>query len=39
MAYLGRIDMTRTNRIKTEEKFPTSEQGYAVVKLLDGTEC
>ena len=32
--YLGRIDMTRANKIRTEEK-----QGYIVGKLLDGTEC
>ena len=27
-AYLGRIDMTRGSKIKVEEKFPISEQGY-----------
>ena len=37
--YLGRIDMTRTNKIKVEEKIPISEQGYMIGKLLDGTEC
>ena len=37
--YLGRIDMTRACRIKAEEMFPISEQGYMVGKLLDGTEC
>ena len=37
--YLGRIDMTRASKIKAEEKFPISEQGYTVGKLLDGTEC
>ena len=25
--------------MKEEERFPISEQGYAVDKLLDGTEC
>ena len=37
--YLGREDMTRASKSKTEEKFPMSEQGYMVGKLLDGTEC
>ena len=37
--YLGRIDMTGANKIKVEEKFPISEQGYMVGKLLDGMEC
>ena len=36
---LGRINMTRLDKIKAEEKFPISEQGYTVGKLLDGTEC
>ena len=31
--------MTRASKIKTEEKFPISEQGYMVGKLLDDTEC
>ena len=39
MTYLGRIDMTRASKIKAEEKFPLSKQGYTVEKLLDGTEC
>ena len=39
MIYLGRIDMTRASKIKVEEKFPISEQGYMRGKLLDGTEC
>ena len=25
--YLGRVDMTRLDKLKVEEKFPTSEQG------------
>ena len=37
--HLGRIDMTRASKIKVEEKFPISEQGYTVEKLLDGMEC
>ena len=36
---LGRIDITRTSKIEAEEKFPMSEQGYMIGKLLDGTEC
>ena len=31
--------MTRATKIKAEEKFPISEQGYTVGKLFDGTEC
>ena len=38
-AYLGRINMTRLDKIMVEEKFPISEQWYTVVKLLDGMEC
>ena len=34
--YLGKV---KKNKIKAEESFPTSEQGYTVEKLLDGTEC
>ena len=37
--YLGRIDIARSSKIKAEEKFPISEQGYMIGKLLDGTEC
>ena len=37
--YLGMINMTRLDRIKVEEKFPISEQGYTVGKLLDNMEC
>ena len=39
MTYLGRTDTTRASKIKAEEKFPISEQGYTGGKLLDGTEC
>ena len=39
VTYLGRINMTSLEQIKAEEKFPISEQGYTVGKLLDGTEC
>ena len=31
--------MTRSDKIKVEERFPLSEDGYRVRKLLDGTEC
>ena len=37
--HLGRIDITRTSKIKTEEKFHVSEHGSIIGKLLDGTEC
>ena len=37
--YLSRIDMTRSAKIKVEERFPIPEQGYTVGKLLDGREC
>ena len=36
--YLGRIDMTTSDKIKVEERFPISEQRYIVEKLLEGTE-
>ena len=31
--------MTRASKIKAEEMFSISEQGYMVGKLLDGIEC
>ena len=34
--YFGRINMTRLDKIRAEKKFPMSEQGYTVGKLLDG---
>ena len=37
--YLGRVDTARASRIKAEETFPISEQGYTVEKLLHGSEC
>ena len=33
--YLGRIDITRASKIKVEETFPISEQGFTVGKILD----
>ena len=35
MTYLGRTDMSRAAKMKAEEKFAISEQGYMVGKLLD----
>ena len=37
--YLDRVDTTTVSKIKVEERFPISEQGYTVGKLLDGMEC
>ena len=37
--YLDRLVMTRSYKIKAKERFPISEHGYTVGKLLDGTEC
>ena len=39
MMYLGQTNMTRDTRIKAEERFPITGQGFASGKLLDGTEC
>ena len=33
--YLGRVDITRASKVKVEERFPISEQGYMVGKILD----
>ena len=37
--YLGQTEMTRGTKIKDEERFPITGQGFASGKLLDGTEC
>ena len=37
--YLCRVDTTRARKIKVEERFPITEQGYMIGKLWDGTEC
>ena len=37
--YLGMVDITTAIKIKVKERFPISEQGYTVGKILDGTEC
>ena len=33
------LDRSKNNKIKAEESFPISEQGYTLGKLLDQTEC
>ena len=37
--YLGMSDIAKSDKLKAEESFPISEQGYVLGKLLDGTEC
>ena len=37
--YLGQTKMTRDTKIKAEEGFPITGQGFASGKLLDGMEC
>ena len=37
--YLGQTNMTRNIRIRVEERFPITGQGFALGKLLDGMEC
>ena len=39
MTYLGQTEMTRDTKIKAEERFPITDQGFASGKLLDGMEC
>ena len=39
MTYLGQTKMTRETKIRAEEKFPITRQGFTSGKLLDGTEC
>ena len=40
MTYLGRIGQEESqNKLKAEESFPIPENGYALGRLLDGTEC
>ena len=31
--------MTRGGNLNVEERFPITNQGYTVGRLLDGTEC
>ena len=37
--YLGKSDRSKNDKIKAEESFPISEQGYTLGKLLDRIEC
>ena len=37
--YLGKADKFKNSKIKAEESFPLSDQGYTIGKLLDGMEC
>ena len=37
--YLGQTKMTGDTKIKAEERFPITGQGFASGKLLDGMEC
>ena len=38
--YLGRIEnMESQDKLKAEESFPISENGYTLGRLLDGTKC
>ena len=37
--YLGRVDLIKNSKIKAEESFLISEQGYTMGKLLDRTQC
>ena len=39
MMYLGQTKMTRDTKIKVEERFPITGQGFSSGKLLDGMEC
>ena len=37
--YLGQTKMTKDTKIKAEESFPITGQGFTSGKLLDGTGC
>ena len=37
--YLGKLDRSKNDKLKAEESFSLSEQGYTLGKLLDRTEC
>ena len=40
MTYLGKIGQEESqNKLKVEESFPISENGYTLGRLLDGTKC
>ena len=38
ITYLGKTKMTRETKVKAEERFPISGQGYTLGKLLDNTD-
>ena len=39
-AYLGKIESKESqDKLKAEESFPISENGYTLGRLLDGTKC
>ena len=37
--YLGTSDRSKNDKLKAEESFSISEQGYTLEKLLNGSEC
>ena len=37
--YPGKAHRSKNNKIKAEESFPLSDQGYTIGKLLHGAEC
>ena len=39
MTYLGQTEMTRDTKIRAEESFPNTGQGFTSGKLLDSMEC
>ena len=40
MTYLGRIEHRESqDKLKAEESFPISENGYTLGRLLDGIKC
>ena len=39
MTYLGQMKMTKDTKIKAEERFPITGQGFTPGKLLDSMEC
>ena len=40
MTYLGRIGQEDSqDKLKAEESFPISENGYTLGRLMDGTKC
>ena len=39
MTYLGQTMMIRDTKIRAEERFPITGQGFALGRLLDGMDC